>query len=76
MARLGQLSRAHLSESAHGAVDVAVSRAEVAALTPEAKSIRLARYKKDAAEEGDSGSDEEGATSFFAPKLLAEKTKA
>ena len=42
LARLGWLSRAHLSESAHGAADVTVlSRAEVAALTPETESIRL-----------------------------------
>ena len=75
--RLEKLSRAHPAEPAHGAAGLtALSRAEVAALTPEDESSRLARYKKAASEESDRDSDEVGAPSFLAPRLLAEKTKA
>ena len=57
--------------------DVAVlSRDEVAALTPETESSRLARYELAATEESDSDSGDEGSTSFFASQIQTEKTKA
>ena len=77
MTRIEQHPRAHLSEPAHGAADLTVLIwAEVAALTPETERAQLARFKQAAAEEGDSGSGEEGTTRFAVKANAQEISKA
>ena len=49
---------------------------EVAALTHVNEVSRLAHYKRSAIEESDNDSDDEVATSFFAPQIQVERTKA
>ena len=74
--RLG-LSRARLPESARSVADVTVlSRDEVAALTHETESSRLARCKLAATKESDSDSGDERSTSPFASQIRNEKTRA